>query len=454
MNTLFFIFAIIFLKIQKDKNISKYLEQFYTSNQVTFNKELNILNKDMNLLEKLLIDKKILQIIQKANKDKISARKELIHIFLPKYKILNKNGFYLIHFHLSDGTSFVRFHKIDKFDDYLLDFRPSIKYVQETKKIFHGFEIGKGIGGFRSVYPLVLDNKVIGSFEISFSINNLIDYMFSKQHIAMVVKKDLIDKLVFNKTKHKFKKCKLNENYYALGNACDLFKSNFHINFDKKISIIENIVVFSYPISDINGKKSGYLLSVFPIKELKVINELEKNFNMMIIGIVILYFIILFIIIAIYYYLQLKINSETDNLTQILNRTGCQNRLKFIKNYILLIIDIDHFKDVNDTYGHDKGDFVLSELSKLLKGNVRKDDIVCRWGGEEFLVILPYTELEDAIKVAEKLRTLIENYDFNGLKLTISIGIALFNGNFEQAFKIADNNLYKAKNTGRNKVVY
>lgn len=127
----------------------------------------------------------------------------------------------------------------------------------------------------------------------------------------------------------------------------------------------------------------------------------------------------------------------------------------------LIMSDIDHFKKFNDTYGHQQGDIVLKEVAKLYKQCVRGTDIPARYGGEEFAVILPDTELNDAIEIATRLRKEVEAYEFSGqaepLHVTISLGVAQYNPDLDQEKKDlverADSALYKAKESGRNRVV-
>jgi len=149
-----------------------------------------------------------------------------------------------------------------------------------------------------------------------------------------------------------------------------------------------------------------------------------------------------------------KIEKEAlnDELTSILNRRGVLEEIKNVKKGSILFFDIDYFKKFNDTYGHDFGDYVLKEMGKILKETFRKSDIVGRWGGEEFIVVLPDTEYDVGLKLAEKLRKRVQNYDFKNKKVTISIGVSEFRGDFEKALKKADIALYKAKNSGRNQV--
>ncbi len=167
---------------------------------------------------------------------------------------------------------------------------------------------------------------------------------------------------------------------------------------------------------------------------------------------------------------ELKIMSITDPLTGLYNRLFFNERLKEEYErakrlkipFSLLMIDIDHFKRVNDTYGHDVGDKVLVETARTIRENVRRIDIVSRYGGEEFTVILLRTVKEDCIRAAERLRSVVEKKviqtDGSKMSITISIGCTTFSGyedvKPEDLLKRSDEALYKAKNAGRNRVVF
>ena len=123
-------------------------------------------------------------------------------------------------------------------------------------------------------------------------------------------------------------------------------------------------------------------------------------------------------------------------------------------------MDIDFFKKVNDTYGHQYGDYVLKTVADLVKQSFRKTDLLYRYGGEEMVVIMPETNIEGAIIPVQRLRRMVEEYDFeyNGTKakVTISIGLTMNYQDFNSAadlLKSADDALYKAKEEGRNRVV-
>ncbi|MDA3792252.1 MAG: sensor domain-containing diguanylate cyclase [Elusimicrobia bacterium] len=157
----------------------------------------------------------------------------------------------------------------------------------------------------------------------------------------------------------------------------------------------------------------------------------------------------------------------TDGLTKLYIRRYFFNRLeeeiekssRYGHPLSLLFLDIDHFKEFNDTYGHQMGDKALIHLSKVMVDKTRNVDICARYGGEEFIIILPETPKDAALILAKRLRKSIEVSSFTGLgqeyKLTVSIGLAEYTSNMtsKDIIKEADKNLYKAKDTGRNKVV-
>lgn len=160
---------------------------------------------------------------------------------------------------------------------------------------------------------------------------------------------------------------------------------------------------------------------------------------------------------------MMKKLSITDKLTGLYNRCKLdevlESELKLLNRYNeefgLIIIDIDLFKSINDNYGHIRGDKVLVEFANLLKSNVRETDYVGRWGGEEFLVVCPKSNLEGTKALSEHLRLKIENFKFSEIEtLTASFGATVFKNEdtFESIVNRSDKALYKAKKNGRNSV--
>jgi diguanylate cyclase (GGDEF)-like protein len=156
--------------------------------------------------------------------------------------------------------------------------------------------------------------------------------------------------------------------------------------------------------------------------------------------------------------------AETDPLTGLANRRGGEkhiageiSRAKREKRALsCILIDIDRFKSVNDTFGHQAGDQVLRDISALLRRTVRAYDIVVRWGGEEFVLVLPGVQLCGARLLADRLRVAVEALDTHGVGgMTISAGVAEFDGDFDLSptLRAADDRLYQAKAQGRNRVM-
>lgn len=155
--------------------------------------------------------------------------------------------------------------------------------------------------------------------------------------------------------------------------------------------------------------------------------------------------------------------SETDKLTQLYNRYKLDDALekefkrtkRTLIPFAVILLDIDHFKLVNDRFGHQTGDIILRELAAVLKNSIRSTDMVGRWGGEEFIFILPDTDEIGAMQLAEKIRKQISDTDFpNPEKITGSLGVTVYRGDSSIATIIsrADQALYAAKHRGRNQV--
>ncbi|RYG81829.1 MAG: diguanylate cyclase, partial [Alphaproteobacteria bacterium] len=160
----------------------------------------------------------------------------------------------------------------------------------------------------------------------------------------------------------------------------------------------------------------------------------------------------------------------TDELTGLYNRRYFDRHLSLMldkareqdRDMAVMLIDMDFFKSVNDNHGHDIGDAVLKEFAVRLRRNIRGVDLACRFGGEEFVVLMPDTDYQQAQQVAERVRTAVAERPFDtaarqSLSVTVSVGVALNESAAdtpEMILKRADVALYRAKREGRNRVVF
>jgi len=258
--------------------------------------------------------------------------------------------------------------------------------------------------------------------------------------------------------------------YYDLiinGQSDIQFRLQLMIRNDYKI--LQNII--NRVINDIPKNKKEKILDKYVfIKYTQGIPESEYIKTKIKFILIIFFFIILTIFLILQYKkikrLKNKIEYEAnhDGLTDILNRRKLneeiEKAIEFSKRYntplSFIYFDIDNFKQINDTYGHEFGDYVLKKLTKTVTKNLRKADIFGRWGGEEFLIALPNTDLQKTLEVAEKIRNIIQNISFKNKKITISIGVDTLKPDhtYEDIFLRLDKALYKAKKEGKNRVIY
>lgn len=156
--------------------------------------------------------------------------------------------------------------------------------------------------------------------------------------------------------------------------------------------------------------------------------------------------------------------SKTDPLTGLANRRSLEERYKqaelLNEEYVLIMGDIDDFKKVNDTYGHNVGDEVLKTVADVFGKSVREEDIVCRWGGEEILIFAPKCEKCDGVSIGERILKTVREIEIPAGKkmpihITMTIGVAVSGegGNFSEVVKVADERLYHGKQSGKNRVV-
>ncbi len=421
---------------------------------------------------------------------KAQLRSSLYNYLLENYENMQKYDFRQLHFHLPSTESFLRMHSPSKYGDLLFDIRESVRIANEREIYVSGFEEGRIYNGFRYVYPLRYNEMHIGSVEVSISsasVLSVLSELYPKENFYFIIKKAVVNEKVFEDQTVNYIDSFISEDYYAdidvssnsrvhnqkLGEyeteLINTVRSQCAPDLSDNKSFAQLIhfrnqyyVVKFHAIDNIANKPVAYLISFSKNDDYKTIqNGFYKQ------AVLITLFSIMIIAFGwttANYQRKLRNASQRDHLTHLYNRHMfaelSMKELRRLNRYgydaCIMMMDIDHFKKINDTFGHDGGDQALVDLSNLVANNIRESDIFARWGGEEFIFMLPHTSKDEALVLAEKIRKLIAECDAGILQhITVSIGVSNVNPNcknLETSINSADEALYQAKENGRNRV--
>ena len=414
-------------------------------------------------------------------------RKLLFKELSELYSKLVQYDFRQLQFVETNNKSFLRFHRPETYGDDLTGIRYSVEYANRTRQKISGFEEGRVFNGYRFVYPLFYKNNHIGAVEISISLKAVIRHISQKfdKKAQFIILKQHVNKKVFENEQINYFPWFIDDSYVLdkeISQNCilkdkikpdDIYKikkaltKNLKktIPFCIEITIDENPEVLTFiPINNFQEESIAY---IFGRSDAGKLYEQSRNFYIVFTALILL--LLMLFIFTIYYKIsqkKIEIMATHDSLTKVCTRGFFLSNLKlefvrysrYKKPFCLLMIDVDHFKSINDKYGHTAGDIVLSSIAELIKNNIRKSDFIGRYGGEEFIVFLPETKYKKAIIVAENLRKAVSNHKFHILgTVTISCGISQIHDgmlSIEELINDADKKMYKAKKSGRNKVVY
>jgi len=489
----------VYNKFHKDEKISIYLQEQVENSQTLFlaaKKAYNLLAE--LTFEELIMRPEIVSILERADKaepaERDRLRQELYRMLEPSYLRLKRFNLYQFHFHLPGAISFLRFHQPDKFGDNLWDVRLDVAQANLVREPVSGFEVGRLKEGFRNVFPILKDEKLIATVEISYSAKAIKDYIeaISPTTVIILYPADIIEQHMWKEARRKnFRKSAISENYYVSRRFFassedevippdEIYEFNrclsrdpsvqeglrSHRSFSSFLTKNGNDYLATFlNIENLEGDHAGYI--VFFRKD-TFQRAMERGFWQR----VLLGWMgsLLFLMLLGYYHrLQLQSKKQLEFLASTDLLTGIYNRRQLLllleqairlahrhrRPLSLIFFDIDYFKAVNDQYGHEIGDAILKEVAELVKGAIRQSDIFGRWGGEEFIVVLHDCSQEEAAKKAEALRRLIAGHTFsNGIRLTCSFGVAGLKDDEDSGSLIrrADEALYRAKQHGRNRV--
>ncbi|WP_456479713.1 diguanylate cyclase [Nautilia sp.] len=447
-------------------------------------------------------------------------REMLINYVKPLYKNLHSSHIIEeIHFFKRPAISFVNFANLKKYDFSVAKARADIIWINTSFAPLNHFYVCRLYAGLRATYPIIYKDKLLGS--LSFGVNiDVFKKLFEKvgaKDVSIYLNDTILQQMLLPQKHSFYKTLPKYENYRVLGN---IFKN---ITLKQGYETHNDIVYTKIKIVDFFGNTMAYLIIKDDISKsintLKTV--LKEKMSIEIFGFIII-FTIIFVLFKWLFdklnemnnILNLIKNQEfdkipekskpkdeldiyknnlidmandiktyisiltqkvekysdkayKDGLTEILNRRFLEEKADelFLKYKLsdmqvgIIMLDIDNFKVINDSYGHDAGDLVLITLVNKIKKIIRKDDIFIRYGGEEFVIILPNSNIENTFKIAEKIRREIESTEIKigdkHLSFTISLGISEIHktdSSIYDAIKRADSNLYKAKRNGKNRV--
>ncbi len=482
MFALSFILVIMFL-LRVYYDIKHYDGMLETQKKILTNNILSLFqNSEKNLIDKYrILNTHFINSNLIAHYFKNKQREKLYKLLKKDYEDIKEidPNFFVMHFMDTNNITVLRMHKPESYGDDLTIKRPIVTYVNKVLKTQTGFEVGKNGMVYRVTVPFIHNGEHLGVLEFGIKPEYFVDSLNEKYDVnsLILVKKDKLDVLTIKKQ------------YQQLDSYAIVSKINFPENFIKKIDLTQ-------PTQVIHINHKYYLFStnlnlydyqgdiVSKILVMKDITSFIDNRNSSLLFVNLLSLIVFMIIIFIIYIVFNKLSSEiqknmktitslnkkskylhtkanTDELTSIYNKRYFDNYLEsFIKSKSkgsIIFFDIDHFKNINDTYGHPIGDKILKSITKCISKRIRKSDTFARWGGEEFVIVLNNLELDMAIQKAQEFRKCIQEYQFEqNITVTISLGVTQIGENDTKngLIKRVDSLLYKAKNSGRNCVEY
>lgn len=464
-------------------------ENFLNSEYYSFTSRISsILGSYENFASYILLEnaenKKVQKIIKEAYYSDEARRKELgdeiKNLLNKEFQRINYFGFDQVSFYFPSGDVF--FNLWEKQTLKQADDLRKIKISNIEKRYIKSFKDGKVYEGYKFIFIVYYDKQYFGVVEFFISLTKLIEIFstfYPDMNIFYYVPKDSNLEFSTDPKNHNF----VPKNYKLYFSADDqktippsveneILRSkikNIEKNLKNKnnfgyISSYENknYSILFIPINGENDKNVGYLHLIYEN------NLFESVYSNLITELFLVNLVILTALLATLFFIRDRNKflhlSTIDFLTKLFNRSKFlesaeyefDRNIRYDIPFSICLIDVDHFKNINDNYGHNIGDMILKELANIFQKNSRKTDIYARWGGEEFICLLPGNDEKSAYIVAEKLRKIVEEKTFNKVgKVTISIGIRekqTTDFTLEEVIEKADKALYIAKNSGRNRV--
>jgi two-component system, cell cycle response regulator len=411
-----------------------------------------------------------------------NQREALFFYSNPDYQRLQQDNpsLHVMHYFDADNTTVLRLHQPNSYGDNLTDYRPIVRDANQFKIPLQGFEVGKNGITYRISTPLInLQGEHFGLLEFGIEPHYFVERLNRRFGVEsmILVKTEALEKLTRDYQFESF----------------DLFSIIDKTSF---FDVLLDKLDLSSPINQIQIENKHYLVvshlnqlshqgeTVAKIVIAKDITELVKENYMALVKANLVNFTLLLVLLLVVYLIfngysrvlarsaqtilnlskaqdQLKNQANTDELTGLYNRRFFNVELKKLVDLrhpgCLFLFDIDHFKILNDSYGHQAGDKVLVELANMMRNFFRQNDLLVRWGGEEFAVFIKDIPNEVVLQKLEAFRQYIETHatDQQPYAFTISGGVTnvRLDDDLTCLVQRADQRLYQAKQSGRNRIV-
>jgi len=388
---------------------------------------------------------------------------------------------FVMHFHDPNNITILRVHNPKVYGDDVTNTRPMVVYVNKNRHQISAFEAGRTGLSYRINTPFFSENgQYLGVLE--FGVKP--EYFIKRLKNRFDVQARLLVK------KRAFKHFKYEEDYPVVGHYSILYSdpifNEVEIHKSEKSQLIHKDNKTYLVVSGLHlDSYDGHTLAEFQVLE-DITHFYQKHMRSFWLHWVLNVAGLLVFLILVYFILKrysdrlmrsmntisvlqqkneaMKYSSEIDELTQAYNRRFFNQKLRQLLHYqdkrhpvSILFYDIDFFKQINDTHGHLVGDDILKSLSQFMRSHLRSEDILVRWGGEEFAIVLKEAHLKEAVEKAEELRQAVAEKTWpNDVKMTISISVTELheNDNLKSLQARLDDLLYQAKESGRNRVEF
>lgn len=453
------------------------------------------------LLDELGNDESFLFLLELAGSpsrtkaQKAEIRRSMHTLLSPFYERMVSAGFDHLHIYLPNNHSFLRMHRVEQYGDDQTGFRWTVEVANREHRRTSGFEIARIVHGYRAVRPVFHAGQHVGAVDIGISIERMLDQFQNlfDEKFHILLSRDRLEEVSLAPQSEHYPRWPVHESYMlALAadsldaepicpqHPCVDYWRDVSRQFNKghktamaagqgmtfSLNHLGHASLVSFlPLHQPGRPVEGYLVSIEPSSVLVLLADSQRR---QWIG----YTLAILLagalgIFAIEHRRRLQHLAWRDQLTGLFNRRmfleffqrARLSQVRDGKSLALIMGDLDHFKHINDQWGHQTGDEVLVGFARVLEAHVRRSDLVARWGGEEFILLLRDANIESGERVAETLREATQEIAKpDGKPVTVSFGVLGIPASAPEAdtdslLAWVDKLLYRAKNEGRNRVI-